>query len=93
MKQILAILFTPLKNNHLEGFLFDCDCQSYVEQFMIMTFQPKYFLVDPEELCRNSAGNLVYNGLWVAETDVHVENDGRHVFFSLSDWRGHGTEV
>ncbi len=77
------------KKLHWEGFLFDTDIQSYVEHFMIATFQPNYVLVDPVSMPKHAtSGNYVMRyGYQVFATEVHVDTisfDGV-VAFTIKD--------
>ncbi len=45
--------------------------------------QTDYFLTDPDDLKRNDAGNLVYNGLWIMETTVLVKTRGVHCTYTI----------
>ena len=85
MTHILALLNKPDgrgTNRCWRGFLFDTIIQSEVEQFMLdVHHSGHYFLCDPDELDRNEVGNMVYRGIWVMESVVHVTR--RKVSFCL----------
>lgn len=74
---ILALLNKPDgrgSNKCWQGFLFDTDVQSEVEQFMIEVFHSEhYFLTDPNKLEKNSVGNYIFNDVWVMAIPVHVK--------------------
>jgi hypothetical protein len=86
---ILAVLNKPTGRGGLRcwrAFLFDTNIQSYVEQFMQDVFQGgNYFLMAPDELERNEVGNMMLNGIWIAETPVHVKARGVRMTFTIKD--------
>ncbi len=86
MTHILALLQKPHGrggNRCWKGFLFDTIIQSEVEQFMLDTFHSDYFLTDPDELKRNDVGNMLFQGLWIMETKIHVTRRGVHNTFTI----------